>query len=150
MREEASSRFTKHGLSGHPLRKRLEGVVARCYNKNNSAYKHYGGRGITVCDEWRYDFKAFHDWFIQNGWHEGDTREVDRIDNNGNYCPENCRLVSRQANTENTRRNIKYNGETAKSASLRLGGGKNLVTSRLKSGWSVELAFTTQSASKSK
>lgn len=74
----------------------------RCNNKNNSDYKYYGGRSITVCAEWNTDFKPFYDWSMENGY--SDELTIDRIDVNGNYEPNNCRWVTRKAQTRN--RNI--------------------------------------------
>lgn len=70
----------------------------RCFNKNSHAYKDYGGRGIRVCDEWRGKdgYKIFRDWSISNGYREG--LSIDRIDNDGNYEPNNCQWISKSEN----------------------------------------------------
>ena len=72
----------------------------RCYNPNHSNYKNYGGRGVTVCDEWRKGFSQFREWAIPL-WAPG--LEIDRIDNDGNYEPANCRFVSPKENARNRR-----------------------------------------------
>lgn len=73
----------------------------RCYNPENRYYKHYGGRGITVCDEWLYSFRNYYYWSMNNGFKI--ELEIDRRDNDGNYCPENCRFVTRKVNVNNRR-----------------------------------------------
>ena len=73
----------------------------RCFNEKNKTYKYYGGRGITVCEEWLNPSK-FIDWCINNGWKEG--LQIDRINNDGNYDPLNCRFVTRRTNINNRRK----------------------------------------------
>lgn len=95
---------TTHGLRHHPLYSVWCGLKVRCGNPNNQAYHNYGGRGITVCDEWKTDVKAFHDWAMANGWQKG--LDIDRIDNDGNYEPSNCRFITPLANANNKRNTI--------------------------------------------
>ena len=89
---------------------RLHGVWAdmltRCYNDKVKSYKNYGGRGIGVCDEWRNDYAAFRKWALANGYDPNAKRgkcTIDRIDNDGNYCPENCRWVDMHVQRVNQR-----------------------------------------------
>ena len=77
----------------------------RCNKEKDKAFSNYGARGISVCDEWNNSFKSFYDWSISNGYIEG-ILSIDRRDNNGNYCPENCRWVNKSTQTQNTRRSI--------------------------------------------
>lgn len=90
-----------HGLSKHPLYSVWEYMKARCYNKNTIRYNNYGGRGIRICDEWRNIPKAFIEWGLSNGWQKG--LQIDRIDNDGNYEPSNCRFVTNRKNNLNKR-----------------------------------------------
>lgn len=98
---------TKHGLRYHPIYPIWKSMKSRCAYKKSKQYKNYGGRGISVCKEWAEDFKVFYDWAMNNGYRKG--LEIDREDNNGNYCPENCRFVTPEINANNKRNNIKYN-----------------------------------------
>lgn len=103
---------SKHGLSKTHLYAVWNSMKERCYNKNNHNYLRYGGRGITVCEEWKNSFKEFSEWAFLNGYQE--ELSIDRIDNNGNYCPNNCRWVDKK--TQNNNRNVSfmitYNGKT--------------------------------------
>ena len=90
----SKSKFTKD-----PLYKIWSYMKGRCYNKNHENYMYYGGRGIRVCREWRTNFEAFRIFCKSNGWEKG--LEIDRIDNNGDYTPENCRFVTHQENSTN-------------------------------------------------
>ena len=113
LRKEVSrDRMTTHGKSGHLLKFVWQSVKQRCKNPNNKGYHNYGGRGIRICDEWDNSYEKFFDWCIANGWQEG--LEIDRIDNNGNYEPSNCRFVGRPINVRNKRdnRNLTAFGET--------------------------------------
>lgn len=101
-----------HGLKHHPLYGVWSGMIQRCEYTKKYNYHNYGGRGITICKEWRNDFKSFHDWCLENGWQKGLT--LDRVDTDGNYSPENCRVVTFlvQHNNKRNTHMITHNGET--------------------------------------
>jgi hypothetical protein len=106
------SRIKKVKKVKHPLYSKWRGIKSRCYNENEIGYKNWGGRGIIVCDEWLYSFSSFYDWAVSNGWQHGLT--LDRINNDGNYEPSNCRWVGYDVQSRNTRVNnyITAFGET--------------------------------------
>ncbi len=86
--------------------------IYRCANDKCPMYKDYGGRGISVCEEWLNSFESFYEWSLKSGWQKG--LEIDRIDNNSGYSPLNCRYVNRKENCRNKRNNIiiTYQGES--------------------------------------
>lgn len=123
-------------------------MLRRCYNPNSDNYKYYGGRGIGVCEEWRQEHGVFYfmKWAKENGYKEGLT--LDKINNNKDYSPENCRwsTVREQGNNKRSNRYIEYDGETHTLAEwariLKMGYGT--LQSRLDRGWSVDKAFNTK------
>ena len=109
------------------------GIRQRCNNPNNSSYKNYGGRGVSICKEWNDDFLAFQKWSKENGAQVG--LQIDRIDVNGNYEPSNCRWVDTitQANNKRSNRVIEYRGEkhTVMEWSRKTGVKESVIRSRI-------------------
>lgn len=113
-------RSTTHNQRHTHLYEVWKGIRQRCNNPKHSSYHNYGGRGITICDEWHKSFQAFYDWSYANGYSPEKQKDektkltIDRINNDGNYEPSNCRWVDRktQASNMRTTKNITINGET--------------------------------------
>lgn len=100
---------TTHDKTHTRLYKIYYGIKNRCYNKNQEGYKKwYGFKNIIMCDEWKNDFLSFYNWAINNGYQE--NLSIDRIDNDGNYCPENCRWVTKHIQAVNQK--ISKNNKT--------------------------------------
>ena len=119
-------------------------MKARCYNQNVACYKDYGGRGITVCDEWRDSFEAFRAWSESNGYEE--VLEIERCNNDGPYAPWNCRWATRIEQARNTRRtvHIDFNGERRSVAEWAdiTGINKYTLYSRAEAGIEPEFILT--------
>lgn len=136
---------TKHGhAKRNHVSKTFEAwrrMLNRCQNPNCKEYNYYGGRGITVCDHWRNSFENF----LADMGEKPKGLSIDRIDNNGNYCPENCRWANSKEQANNRRSNIQlsYNGKTQNISQWadELGLARGTVSSRLKRGWIVERAL---------
>lgn len=102
--EIAKELFTVHGQCMSRLHCVWKGMKERCSNPKHNRYHRYGGRGITVCDEWLHDFQAFYDWAMANGYDENAPRgqcTIDRIDNDKGYSPENCRWTDAKTQRSN-------------------------------------------------
>lgn len=105
-----------HGKSNTPLYNVWYGIKQRCYYKKHIGYERYGGRGIAMCDDWRNNFQTFYDWSMSNGYKNG--LQIDRIDNDGNYEPSNCRWVDKFTNANNKSTNITFTHDS-KTMSLK-------------------------------
>lgn len=143
--EKARARLLVHGDSNTKLYGVYRTILSRCYTPTETSYDRYGAIGITVADVWRCKdgYMNFKEWAMANGYADGLT--IDRIDVNGNYCPENCRWVSPYVQNRNKRNNvlITAGGRTmiesdwAKETGIR----RQTIGSRLSRGWSAEEAL---------
>lgn len=128
----------KHGLWNHPAYGVWDGMIRRCYSLKHFAYNRYGGRGISVCDEWRLTPEKFIDWIVSSNWETG--LQLDRIDNNKGYYPENCRLVTPVINANNKENNTILSLENKRisiaDAAKKYGINKSTIRERIKRGWS--------------
>lgn len=139
---------TTHGLINHPLYTTWGNMKNRCYNPRGHNYNDYGGRGITVCNEWKNNFQSFFNWSINNGYKK--ELSIDRIDNNGNYRPDNCRWVNRLIQGKNKRNNVvvlafgesKIISEWARDTRCMV--KEPCLGARIKRGWNAEKAITTK------
>ena len=145
--DKSRERRTTHGKWGTKIYECWHHMKQRCLNENDNNYDYYGGRGISVCEEWM-DFENFYEWAIENGYKEGLTLE--RIDVNGDYCPENCTWVTQAEQLNNTRRTrkITFQGKTQslkewwREIKDEINITYQSLRKRLNNGWEVERAFT--------
>jgi len=138
-----AERIMQHGMSGTPVYAVWQAMLQRCENPKAQSYENYGGRGISVCEKW-HTFEGF--WIDMKNPPRGYS--LDRIDNDGNYCKENCRwaLTKQQANNKRKNRRIEFNGETRTLAEWaeKTGLGWSTLRTRLDNyGWTVKKTLTT-------
>jgi hypothetical protein len=136
--------MNKH--SSHPLYPVWKTMIARCENPGHNRYHRYGGRGIEVCEEW-HDFTEFSKWSVKSGYKKG--YQIDRINSDGNYDPDNCRWTTSKVNNNNRSNNriVVYKG-VSKTLSDWSSDPRSQVTykvlwERLQDGWEFERALTT-------
>lgn len=135
---------TTHGLTNHPLYTVWNSMKGRCMNPKDPSYRNYGARGISICDEW-LDFRCFYEWAMASGYTKGLT--IERINNDGDYCPENCCWIPREEQSANRRMNrfLTFAGQTKTMSqwAKEFGLKRETIRDRIKRGWSVEKAITT-------
>lgn len=141
-KEGARERRTSHGMAGTKVYTTWQRMQARCYNETNKAFKDYGGRGIKVCDRWLESFENF----LEDMGYPQPHESIDRRDNDGDYCPENCRWADNKTQARNKRNNhfIVLDGDSKTIAEWGeiTGIDENTISERLKSGWSDRDALT--------
>lgn len=137
-RKKISQARFLHGETNSALYSVWRGMKKRCLVQTSIGYKNYGGRGIRICDEWKDDYLAFRNWALNNGYKQGLT--IDRINNNGNYEPSNCRFTDykKQANNRRSNRLLSVNGETKTIQEWAdiMGVQRSLIANRKRMGWS--------------
>lgn len=127
----AQKRRATHGLTDHPLYRKLKNIEVRCRYPSATNYAYYGGRGIKVCEEWSNDPASFVAWAQANGYAPG--LEIDRIDVDGDYSPQNCRLVSHKENSQK-RRSSRCTQEAADEVRRMLSEGSTISTAAAAAG----------------
>lgn len=141
-REALLNRNKTHGLSTHPLYMRWAAMIARCSNENHVAYKSYGARGIKVCERW----KKFECFLEDMGMPESLAMTIEREDNDGDYCKENCKWASRKVQSRNTSRNVNITidgvTKTVRDWEVHAGVKRGVFQRRIDIGWSHEKAIT--------
>lgn len=137
-------RGENHGMCDTRLYNIWIGIKKRCENPNRHDYNRYGGRGISICDEWKNSFSTFYNWALNNGY--DDTLSIDRENVNGDYEPNNCRWSTEEEQANNKRNNVflTYNGktQTVSQWARELNIGQKTIINRINKGFSDEEALT--------
>jgi len=149
-KEKATISCLNRTIHGHKRVKKISktyvswcGIIQRCTDPHYNEYEYYGGRNIRVCKRWRNSFENF----LEDMGERPEGRQIDRINNNGNYCKSNCRWVTSKTNNRNKRNNHleTYDGKTQCLTAWAedIGIDRRTIKKRLKLGWSIEKALTT-------
>lgn len=145
MKREWGNSHTIHGDSKTKLYRKYKSMIDRCYNPQSPKYQRYGGRGITVCDEWKNSFESFKMWAYETGYSpdiDGRNFSLDRNDNNRGYSPDNCRWATAYEQMKNRECTKLYpykgNDYSASEFADRYGIEKSFVYLRVKKGQSLE------------
>lgn len=147
MKRKRALQLVENNATHHMSKSRLYTIwhcmKQRCYYKSSINYHNYGGRGITICDDWHNSFISFYEWALSHGYKDDLT--LDRINNDGNYCPENCRWATRKEQMNNRRRATREcymkAGIDIKSLANQYNISPNTVRGRLRKGWSLDDAL---------
>lgn len=143
-KEKARKGYPVHGMSHERIYNVWAGMKKRCSSESHPSYMYYGGRGISVCDEWATNFLAFYEWSMSHGYQ--DDLSIDRINPDGNYEPSNCRWISIKEQENNRRNNvtITFDDETHTISEWAEIKGIKYTTlrRRIKSGWTTQRALT--------
>lgn len=140
-REQQRNLHLKHGMTKTRLHNIWLCMKSRCNDETNNRFYRYGGRGISVCPEWENSFENFRDWALSSGY--SDSKSIDRIDNDGNYCPENCTWSDAKTQARNRRTSHIEHGKTLAEWSEILGMDYDLLQRRITTeGLTLEQAVT--------
>jgi hypothetical protein len=143
--DKNTERLTKHGDYGSPEYASWSGAKNRCRNKQDKQYHRYGGRGITMCDRWLDPENGYSNFLSDMGRRPTAKHSLDRIDVNGNYCPENCRwaTVVEQNRNMRTNKKVTYQGKTQciSAWAEEYGIAASVLCYRIKAGWEIQRAL---------